>query len=268
MFKIEDPNRVPVTDEIREAFKYQPFELGDGTCTGAGANQLRNSPRRILTPAQSNAEDAQEFVAANTRLARMNNDFIAALLARVNGPGKLSYCDLASNAGYFTYKMALAGFGQVTGVDPGKHQAAYDYACQVLGIDIEFINDGYNSRSHTCSALEGRTFDIVSSMAFILHTPDPQFVLNYVCELATKKVMISTEVHDADGYEIKFADAIRQYRPGKFPYCFSSRALLSEKMVRLCFAENGFDTVTEVERQPHWIHGATFRCFIAEKGAP
>ena len=267
MFKIEDPNNIPVTDEVRDAFRYQPFLLGDGTYTGAGANQLRNSPRRVLTPAEADAEDAAEFIAANTRLAEMNDDFVAGLLAEVGDPSALSYCDLASNAGYFTYKMALAGFGSVTGVDPGNHHAAYAYVKQALGVEVEFVNSPYDSRLHLCPALEDRTFDVVSSMAFILHNPDPQFVLNYVCELATKTVMISTEVHEADGYEIKFADALRQYRPGKFPYCFSSRAMLSEKMVRLCFEENGFDKVTELKRQPHWIHGATFRCFIATKGS-
>lgn len=258
MIRITESDAAP--DALRRAFMYQPFELPDGTITGAGLQMVKATPHRALRPGEVDDDVFEEFRAGAVEQEAMYEEFLAALAGEVPVVGA-SYLDVACNAGYFCYRMLQMGAASATGIDFHDQGVAFRAANRSLGLDARFVTAAYDMQAHRVPGLTER-FDVVSCIAFMCHSSDPTYLLAYLASLARKAVMVYSKFPASKDLTIRYAQPTSRYFGGTFPTCFDSATEMSEPLLRTGLEQLGF-RVVEVERRATWKPASPqWRCFI------
>ena len=251
--------------EVLKQFFYQPFCFSDSVRTGAGLGHLKSVATRVLRGPGDDSEQWREFTAANDRLAGMYEDFISAIVTSAGGSVEgMTYADVACNAGWFCYRMAQLG-ARATGLDAGNFADAFKYSNAALNTDARFVQKPYNFKLHQ---IEGFTekFDIVTNIAFMCHSSDPTYLIEYLASIANKHLLIYSLFHQSDEYSIKFSKNTSRYFAQKYPICFDAATSVSTSLVRFALKECGFQRVEEVPSSPSWIFSPSqWRAFYASR---
>jgi hypothetical protein len=88
-------------------------------------------------------------------------------------------------------------------------------------------------------------FDLVISIAMIVHLSDPLHHLAWLGSSTRKALLVFTPCHREDEYSIKFHTVNRYYRD-PFPYCFDV-CTLSRRLLRRSLEEMGFTRIVEMK---------------------
>lgn len=272
MLHLDSFGSKPVTESLKQSFGYQPFILPDGTHTGSGQlikpvrlldGSLRHRPR-YLHPDECNPRQFSSFVRNNENLSRMYEDIISESLSFIGGIKGKSYLDIACNAGYFPVRMSQLGAKTSTGVDAFDHAPNINLCNQVLSTDVSFINQPYSSLTHNISNLEP-AFDVVSSIAFMLHISDPTYLLSYLCSLSSHAVILATQVSFDNSLSVTYSDKVNRYYDSPFPVCFDAMTMITDNLIKTGFQLSGFSHIKRIKRRSYWRYGRHFHAYVAFK---
>jgi SAM-dependent methyltransferase len=241
---------------------YQPFILPGPIYTGAGLSQIKNSPLRWLQADDPNPE-REEFLREWNNQAQMYEDLISFTVDRLGGVKGMTYLDLASNAGYFCYRMSQLGAIGPVGIDIGDYHQTYEVVNRALGTDSRFAGGHYDARTHQVVGVDG-DFDIVSNIAFMCHSSDPTFLLAALANRAKKALLIFSKFSRDDEYRINYPQTTHRYGKREFPLCFDAQTDISDSLLKFGLTRLGFATIEEIPRRPTWLPRApTWRAFLA-----
>ena len=246
-------------------FGYQPFELPDGTVTGAGLGMLKGSSIRALKPNES--DQWQIFQTACLGQAKMYEDILIAVDTLGGGFLGRTYADIACNAGYFCHRALELGATSATGVDAGDFALAFDVVNLDKGHSAKYLNASYNMRTHRFDELPTNfKSDIVSNMAFMCHDSDPTYLLEALANMAKETLILHTKIIPTSDYLVRYSHVTKRHFGGEFPVCFDGATEISEGLLFFGLKELGFTTVNEVPHQSYWVPGSPeWRCFIATR---
>jgi SAM-dependent methyltransferase len=253
---------------------YQPFTLSDSLVTGAGYEFAKvaegaglvyceNPPheyrgnasvnRHLIDPALKD-----EFVDYSRRLSVLYDSMINLVSEKLGGFPGLTVADIGCCSGYFPLAMAKRGAKRAVGYDLVDYRPTFNLLNDILGTNAEFYQRGYDGivgglKSNKLvdrikSRLFGRTkqaetFDVVFSIAVLVHLSDPLQHLAYLGSIAKKALVVWTwtSENEEDQMVIRYGSVNRYYEHAKFPYCFDimqiSPGLLQRSLELMGFTE-------------------------------
>jgi SAM-dependent methyltransferase len=242
---------------MRGQLNYQPYIFSEDLAVGSGlsivAGHSKDVPsiycpelkaegpsadylaRELVRP-----EQKTEFFAANERMRRFYDgvvDQIAASLGTVKG---LSVLDVGCNTGYFPVSFARRGAARAVGFDRVDYSDAVALLNGLCGTNVEFRPWSYDG-----SIKAEERFDLVLSVAVLVHLSDPLQHLAWLGSSAAKALFVFTPCRDDDDYSIRF-HTVNRYYADQFPYCFDVTTL-SKKLLRLSLEQMGFTKIVEIE---------------------
>ena len=105
---------------------------------------------------------------------------------------QLNALDLASHQGWFAWRMAQAGFGQVTGIDAREsHVEDSSLIASIYGLDHLSFRQG---DIHQLNRENTGTFDVVLMLGLLYHLENPIGALRVCRELCRDLCVIETQV--------------------------------------------------------------------------
>lgn len=242
---------------LRGLLNYQPFIFDDSLAVGAGlsivAGYLQDTPLVYCPDVRAGEVDAEylkrtivrpeqkaDFFAANERMRRFYDGTIDQVTAALGTMEGMSILDVGCNSGYFPIAFARRGASKVVGLDRVDYGGTIKLLNQLCGTHVEFRLWSYDG------AVEAtERFDLVTSIAVLVHLSDPLQHLAWLGSSARKALFVFTPCHDEDNYSIRF-HAVNRYYQDRFPYCFDV-CTLSRKLLRLAFERMGFTKMVEIE---------------------
>jgi hypothetical protein len=124
---------------------------------------------------------------------------------------------------------------------------------EICGTSVQFAPWDYDG-----SVVASKQYDLVLSIAVLVHLSEPLRHLAWLGSSARKALMIFTPAHNAGGshanavaagaapdYSIKFHTVNRYYVDAQFPFCFDV-VTLSEPLLRLALKMMGFSRIVEI----------------------
>ena len=262
--QLKSPSTKIDNSALAKLFAYQPFVLPDGTVTGVGLAHHNGSSVRSVNPISSPAAEYDIFVEANNRTVHLYDDIIALAKQEVGPLQGLSYLDVACNAGYFCYRMALEGTSNVTGVDAADFSEAFDYANSSLGTSCQFVQSPYDMQTHRIDGITEQ-FDIVTNISFLCHVSDPTFFIHHLSSLTRRVLVIYSKISRSDEYIVTYSKSTSRYFKQPYPICFDAATVVSDSLLTFALQSCGFRTVREmpIERDRCVLAPDLWRCFIA-----
>lgn len=242
---------------FRGLLNYQPYAFEDGFSVGAGlsivAGHNRDVPS-IYCSRVGQEEAAPDFLArelvspdqrlsfldANERMRRFYDGLIEQTEEALGSVRNLSVLDVGCNAGYFGLSFARRGASPVLGLDRVDYSETIALLNNLCGTNMRFQSWSYDGQIGA-----GNQFDLVISIAMIVHLSDPLHHLAWLGSSARKALLVFTPCHDEAEYSIKFHTVNRYYRDS-FPYCFDV-CTLSKQLLRLSLEEMGFTRIVEMK---------------------
>ena len=186
-------------------------------------------------------------------MRRFYNGMVDQIADAVGPLDNMSVLDVGCNTGYFPLAFARRGARQATGIDQIDYSPTVALLNDICGTSVEFGNWDYDG---SLAAL--KQYDLVMSVAVLVHLSEPLRHLTWLGSSARKALMVFTPCHDAIGsasggetpgaapdYSIRFHGVNRYYHEAKFPQCFDITTL-SEQLLRLAFEKMGFSRVIEI----------------------
>ena len=264
--QIEEARRLA----LRGLLSYQPYIFSDNFATGAGlsilAGHLTDPPAVYCADATANDTDPtffarefakenqrEEFFSANESMRRFYNGMVDQIADAVGPIDNMSVLDVGCNTGYFPLAFARRGARHATGIDRIDYSPTVALLNDICGTSVEFANWNYDG---SLGALN--QYDLVLSVAVLVHLSEPLRHLTWLGSSARKALMVFTPCHDAVGsgsggrkpgatpdYSIQFHGVNRYYHETKFPQCFDITTV-SEQLLRLAFEKMGFSRVIEI----------------------
>lgn len=242
---------------LRGLLNYQPFIFDDGLAVGSGlsvAAGFTHNPPSIYCPnaialaatnefaatALAKPEQRAEFFAANDRMRRYYDSMVEQIVAGVGSLSGRSVLDVGCNSGYFPVAFARRGAARVAGLDRVDYSETIALINDICGVNIEFRTWSYDG-----SINAPEQFDLVTSIAVLVHLSDPLHHLAWLGSSARKALFVFTPVHADDDYSVRF-HTVNRYYTDRFPYCFDITTI-SRKLLRLAFEQMGFTKVIEFQ---------------------
>lgn len=236
---------------------HQPFIFDDRFAVGAGLSFFAGYTRDVPTvycpdgppPGASpeyaarvrvGTEDEEAFVTANERIRRFY-DGLVEQVARVCPVQRASVLDVGANAGYFPLAFLLRGVRRAVGID----RVDYGETLRLLG-EICHVKPEFRAWTYDGSFVAPDSFDIVVSVAVLVHLSDPLRHLAWLGSAATRALLVFTSCHQDEGCSIRYHAANRYYGEDEFPFCFDVTTL-SKPLLRVAFERMGFDQIHDVE---------------------
>jgi SAM-dependent methyltransferase len=254
---------------LRGLLNYQPYIFDDTLAVGSGlsiAAGHRHDVPSIYCPNIEKGEASPDFIArevarseqhavffdANERMRRFYDGIIdqtVKFLGSVNG---MSVLDVGCNAGYFSISFARRGASRVLGLDRVDYAETIALLNSLCKTSTQFRLWSYDGKIDA----EER-FDLVISIAMLVHLSDPLQHLAWLGASARKALLVFTPCHDDDEYSIKF-HTVNRYYHDRFPYCFDV-STLSKKLLRLSLEQMGFTRIIDLKivensMPAHWAN--------------
>lgn len=162
---------------------YQPFIFRDDLITGSCGPWALRTPSQVCT-----SEDPLEIRQAFLREAIKIGDYYDKLnrILIESIPNAHKILEIGCNAGHLCFDLARQG-RQVTGVDIWK--ATYEIIKNIIGVEFEYLNTKYNSRTHMVPELQTRTFDVAITVNLANHLIDLPYFTSYIGSKATKGIL-------------------------------------------------------------------------------
>ena len=235
---------------------YQPFIFSDRLAVGSGLSiaaghnadvpsiycpdiKPEGASAERLARELAPAERKQDFFDANERMRRFYDGMIARVIAELGSVRGLSVLDVGCNTGYFPISFARHG-ARGFGIDRVDYSDTIALLNSLCGTKVEFRLSSYDG-----SVRASERFDLVVSIAVLVHLSDPLHHLAWLGSSAAKALLVFTPCHDDDDYSIRYHTVNRYYRD-RFPYCFDVTTV-SKNLLRLAFEQMGFTKVVEIE---------------------
>lgn len=230
-------------------FDYQPFRLSDDLLTGVGHSWLYATDLESLHRPQMVFDRANEIdlwtkaEAANARLRRSYEMFADTIAATCPGG---SYLDLCCNSGYMPVAASLRGMKECIGADAGDFSGHIAWLNAVTGSRASFLRAEYQPQHHRLALHVDRPVDIVSSMAFLFHVPDPLHFLKCVAALAGHAILLWSSFTRDDQLVIRYPQRANQFADTPFPWNFDAGTTISDGLLRFAMQQLGFSREREV----------------------
>lgn len=242
---------------LRGLLNYQPFIFADHLAVGSGlsvAAGFTHNPPSVYCPdamamadtndyaasALAKPEQREEFFDANERMRRYYDSMVDQVVGGVGSLNGLSVLDVGCNSGYFPLAFAKRGAAKVVGLDRVDYSETITLLNSICGTDIAFRTWSYDG-----SVAASEQFDLVTSIAVLVHLSDPLHHLAWLGSSARKALFVFTPAHADDDYSIRF-HTVNRYYTDRFPYCFDV-STISRKLLRLAFEQMGFTKVIEFQ---------------------
>jgi SAM-dependent methyltransferase len=245
---------------FRGLLNYQPFTFSDDLAVGCGMSIVqghRQNPPSIWCPTagpdDANSEyiasavakpgELEEFSRDNAQLVQCYDGMVEQIVARLGGLGGMSTLDVGCNAGYFPISFAKAGAARSVGLDRVDYSDSFGVLNDICGTKAEFRLWSYNGEIEA-----EEKFDLVTSVAVMVHLSDPLHHLAWLGSAARKALFVFTPCHTEDEYTIRY-HTVNRYYQDRFPYCFDVTTI-SRKLLRLGLEMMGFTDIVEVTTTP------------------
>lgn len=250
---------------FRGILNYQPFVFDDGLAVGSGMSIVqghRKDPPSIWCPNATEKDAGPDYIASavakpgekeeffhdNLQLSKCYDDMVTQIGEKLGGFGGLSALEVGCNAGYFPVSLAKAGAARAVGYDRVDYSDTFALLNDVCGTNAEFKLFSYNGE------LEAKEkFDVVMTVAVLVHLSDPLHHLAWLGSAAKKALFAFTPCHNDDDYTIRYHTVNRYYKD-RFPYCFDVTTV-SRKLLRLSMEMMGFTEIHEITTPampPNW----------------
>jgi SAM-dependent methyltransferase len=267
---------------------YQPFIFSEGLQTGAGfefehsaefsglvycadpPQRLRGRKeveRFLIDPSRRGL-----FAESNQRLRVLYETFIGEIERRVGPIDRHTFADVGCCSGYFPLSFARRGSPLAVGFDRVDYSPTFELLNEILGTRARFVHRPYRAekfippgRLHWLRALRHELaswfaprslasvreqFDVVVSIAVLVHLSDPLQHLAYLGELARKAILVWTLTSDKeDELAIEYLSVNRYYPEDRFPYCFDVMRI-SPGLLRKSLEQMGFTEIHEIRNRP------------------
>lgn len=233
----------------------------------------RDVERFLIDPAKF-----EQFAEYNQRLKVLYETFIDEIENRVGPINRLSFLDVGCCSGYFPLSFALRGSPLAVGFDRVDYSATFELLNDILGTNARFVYKPYRGKEfvpgnrvgwlkglrHRLEELNPfkvqyqnpndeylpTQFDVVISIAVLVHLSDPLHHLAYLGELARKAILIWTFTSGEESdLVIRFHSYNRYYPEDKFPFCFDVMQI-SPPLLRKSLELMGFTEIHQIRNQP------------------
>jgi SAM-dependent methyltransferase len=209
------------------------------------------------------------MTAHNNSLRVMFNDFIKLAVDATAEPELV--IEIGCNDGGLLLSALENGCKKAIGYDfESNHSKVFNLLKEVTKFDISFINEGYNSLTHTMAQCEPA--DIVIANAVLCHLSDPLNFIKYLSTVTKKTLLISCGVHQAAKGEmnINFHGKPKNYGYTEFPDAFTHHTTISYDLFIHSLKECGFKEIYEINHNDsypnaNWYYGQHKMGFIATK---
>lgn len=235
---------------------YQPFIFTDnyavGNGLGVGRGRKKTLPSIFCPEAMGTFEKGsygdeqtigeerrEEFFSANDRLRRFYDGMIDQVREEVGPIDGMSVLDVGCNSGYFPVSFSRKGVKRAVGFDRVDYSETIKLLNDICGTKVDFRLWSYDG-----SVKAPEQFDIVTSVAVLVHLSDPLNHLAWLGSSAEKALLVFTPCHDDDDYSVRF-HTINRYYEDQFPYCFDVTTV-SKRLLRLSFEMMGFTRIIEI----------------------
>lgn len=266
---------------------YQPFVFSGGLQTGAGFEFVRGAEFAGLVycpdpPAKYRGRkdverfliDPAHYVAfadCNQRLRVLYETFIDEIERRVGPIDRHTFADIGCCSGYFPLSFARRGSPLAVGYDRVDYRETFDLLNEILGTRARFVHQPYRAekfiprgRLHWLRVLRQglaswfaprgpvpvrERYDVVVSIAVLVHLSDPLQHLAYLGELARKAILVWTLTSNQENeLTIEYLSSNRYYPEDRFPYCFDVMRI-SPGLLRKSFEQMGFTEIHEIKNR-------------------
>lgn len=242
---------------FRGLLNYQPYAFDESFAVGAGLSIVAGHNRDVpsiycskvgpdeaapdfLARELASPDQRVAFLDANERMRRFYDGLIEQTADALEPVRNQSVLDVGCNAGYFGLSFAKRGASPVLGLDRVDYSETISLLNELCGTKVQFRSWSYDGRIEA-----GERFDLVISIAMIVHLSDPLQHLAWLGSSARKALLVFTPCHGDDDYSIRFHTVNRYYRD-RFPYCFDV-CTLSRRLLRLSLEEMGFTRIVEMK---------------------
>jgi len=247
---------------LRGLLSYQPYIFSDNFAVGAGlsiiAGHLKEPPAIYCPDASASetdptffarefAKEAQrrEFFSANEAMRRFYDGIVDQISDAVGSLNDLSILDVGCNTGYFPLAFARRGAHHTAGIDRIDYSPTVSLLNEICGTSVQFAPWNYDG-----ALIASRQYDLVLSIAVLVHLSEPLRHLAWLGSSARKALMVFTAAHDNPDHSIKFHAVNRYYEDARFPLCFDVTTV-SQQLLRLAFEKMGFSRVIEITAAQH-----------------
>ena len=245
---------------------YQPFEFSDDLMTGAGYEfakiaegagmvYAKTLPAKV-DPASEGVKRhlidpaiLPDFQVYNRQLDDLYQSMIGLVTDNLGDPSKLSFADVGSCTGYFPIAFSQLGAKESVGFDAVDYSRTFNLMNDILGTDADFRNLPYRG---DIGGIEGAgTFDVVCSIAVLVHLSDPLAHLAFLGRTARKALLVWTYTteHADDEMIIEYKSVNRYYEHSSFPFCFDVMQI-SPGLLRRSLELMGFTEIHELKNRP------------------
>ena len=249
---------------------YQPFIFSDTLMTGAGYEfaeiaegaglvYCKDVPQEYIGNASVNrhlidlSKDnfiLEKFIDRNQQLRNLYETMIDLVEAKVGPINELTVADIGSCSGYFPLSFSKRGAKQAVGYDVIDYTPTYKLLNSILGANAEFRHRAYVSEQGKIEGSDQDKFDVVFSIAVLVHMSDPLKHLAYLGQMARKAIVVWTYTsEDEKDMVLRFQSVNRYYHDKKFPHCFDV-VQLSPELLRRSLELMGFTEIYPIENTP------------------
>lgn len=272
-------NEKQIAKIVGEGF-YQPFILSNDIQTGVGYSwqtgeiilgmdkgrrlcyEWDGSNRPLKISGDRYTQEKWDlFVETNQRLRNMYDSWIASIYDVLKPIDEHTVVDVASNAGYFLYRLAEYGATNGVGYDLLDLKNVYEVLNETMGVNIQFRNQPYDMKTHTIPGIEKA--DIVISSAIMCHLSDPTYYLSFLGSITKKLLFLFSSIDDDPSYTIRFDGAKFYYPNNSFPICFDQMAHVSKGLIEFGLKDMGFKEIIELPYQNDWVTHHWYKDFKA-----
>jgi hypothetical protein len=267
---------------------YQPYIFSEELQTGVGFELARGAefsglvyctdpPQRYLVRPETkrfliDPANLAQFADCNRRLAVLYETFIDEIERRVGPIDRHTFVDVGCCSGYFPVSFSRRGSPLAVGFDRVDYSATFRLLNEIAGTHARFVHRPYRvkwdrsqGRLGGLRALRSRfislvsslgkrripaRFDVVTSIAVLVHLSDPLQHLAYLGKLARKAILVWTLTSDQeDKLTIEYLSCNRYYKKDEFPYCFDVMRI-SPGLLRKSLEQMGFTEIHEIRNRP------------------
>ena len=143
----------------------------------------------------------------------------------------------------FSRVVRARGRAEAVGFDRVDYSDSFALLNEVCGTNARFRQWSYNGEVEA-----EEKFDLVLSVAVLVHLSDPLHHLAWLGSAAKKALFAFTPCHTDDDYSVRY-HTVNRYYADRFPYCFDVTTV-SRKLLRLAFEQMGFSEIIEITTEP------------------
>jgi hypothetical protein len=264
-----DLTKYGLTDSQRELAKqqilsglffYQPFKLANDLEVGVGMDfngeqeglgttwcpemETLTEQHHYLRKALVKPEDLEKFRMSNQRLDQTYINFVDFVCDNLPGHKDMTVAEIGSCQGYFPLAFAERGVKRAVGYDRENYSKTVELLNDITGQNTEFKLSEYNPYKKELPGEE--EFDLVMSIATLVHLSDPLDHLALLGRMAKKALFVWTTAEKNEDMMIRYRSFNRYYKDAQFPYCFDLNTMTSG-LVKNSLKLMGFNEIREID---------------------